>query len=265
MKTPYMQLFVSDYLGDTRHLTTEQHGAYLLLLMSMWNAGGSLPNDPKKLSNITGLSARKWRTHEGDLMAFFEVNEETISSARLVKEYQKAVSKSELRRNAGRQGGEAKALKNNDSGLAKAKAKDLAKGYHLPYPERKKDNSLRSLSKENDGKTQMSESWRPDKKSTDHCRNLKLTNTEFEDIICNFSNYWISKKSQKVGWKNEKGWNASFRTWAGKEAATLKAQYRKSTTNNSPGGNSGTSDNQKPVSGKIAALAAHREKWANNG
>jgi uncharacterized protein YdaU (DUF1376 family) len=41
MSAPFMQLYVADYLGDTRHLTTEQHGAYLLILMTVRNSRGS--------------------------------------------------------------------------------------------------------------------------------------------------------------------------------------------------------------------------------
>ncbi|WP_082909680.1 YdaU family protein [Sinorhizobium glycinis] len=122
---PFMQLYVSDFIGDTLHLSTEQIGAYMLLLMAMWNAGGKLPRDPSKLALITRMSLKKWRAIEGDLLAFFEVGEHEISHNRLTKELQKSERKSNSRAAAGAKGAAAKSLKNkqrpleNDTGLLK--------------------------------------------------------------------------------------------------------------------------------------------------
>ncbi|MET3925643.1 DUF1376 domain-containing protein [Devosia sp. 2618] len=125
---PFMQLYVSDYLGDTRHLSCEQHGAYLLLLMTMWNAGGSLPDDDAKLSRCACLSIKKWKAMRADIEPFFTVEGGEWTNDRLTKELQKSTTKSELRSSAGERGGRAKALKTNKAALANATA--LPK--HLP-------------------------------------------------------------------------------------------------------------------------------------
>jgi uncharacterized protein YdaU (DUF1376 family) len=57
MNRPWMPLYVGDYLGDTGHLTTMQHGAYFLLMMHNWRKG-ELPEDDRQLSKIAKLPCK---------------------------------------------------------------------------------------------------------------------------------------------------------------------------------------------------------------
>lgn len=117
---PFMQLYVSDFIGDTLHLSTEQVGAYLLLLMAMWNAGGELPDDEVKLARIVRMSVKKWRAVAIDLLAFFERGDGAVRHNRLSKELLKSEGKSQSRASAGAKGGRAKALKDNAATVANA-------------------------------------------------------------------------------------------------------------------------------------------------
>ena len=141
-KHPFMQFYPGDYLADTQHLTTEQHGAYLLILMAMWTNGGFLPNDDKKLSRIARVTARRWHLVKDEIIELLTVDGDQITQLRLKREHQKAVSKSEKRSACGKLGGRPKLLINNDP--PKAKASDLLK--HLPEPDtitRKKEDICR--------------------------------------------------------------------------------------------------------------------------
>lgn len=120
-----MQLYVADYLGDTRHLTTEQHGAYLLLLMTMWRSDGYLPADEKKLARIACCTPSRWTKISDDVLAFFDVDGDRLTNKRLMLELEKASEKSIKRSVSGTRGAKAKALKKqrgaaaNDTGLPK--------------------------------------------------------------------------------------------------------------------------------------------------
>lgn len=115
---PFMQLYIADYLGDTLHLTTEQHGAYLLLLMAMWRQGGRLPNDPKILAQITRTRHGRWQKIAGQIMPFFVEDGLWITHKRLAREYEKAVSVSQSRKSNGKRGGDAKSLRYKMMALA---------------------------------------------------------------------------------------------------------------------------------------------------
>src|SRR5258707_1410875 len=70
MNRPGMPLYVGDYLGDTGHLTTTQHGAYLLLMMHYWRKG-ELPDDDRQLSKIAKLPLKTWGDYRASLQDFF--------------------------------------------------------------------------------------------------------------------------------------------------------------------------------------------------
>jgi uncharacterized protein YdaU (DUF1376 family) len=67
----WMPLYVADYLADTAHLTTVQHGAYMLLIMHYWRSRG-LPADDKKLARICRVSPSQWKTMRATLSDLFQ-------------------------------------------------------------------------------------------------------------------------------------------------------------------------------------------------
>jgi uncharacterized protein YdaU (DUF1376 family) len=66
----WMPLFVGDYLRDTRHLTTLQHGAYLLLIMEYWSKG-KLPSTDSERRRVTAMTTKQWLTNRSAIAAMF--------------------------------------------------------------------------------------------------------------------------------------------------------------------------------------------------
>ena len=58
---PAFPLFTDAYLGDTTHLTTLEHGAYMLLLMTAWRSPtADLPDDDKMLARYAKMNMANW-------------------------------------------------------------------------------------------------------------------------------------------------------------------------------------------------------------
>jgi len=66
---PALPLWTDAYLADTKHLSTIQHGAFLLLLFEAWRSKDcSLPDDDKFLAKITGMTTQQWTRNKPVLM-----------------------------------------------------------------------------------------------------------------------------------------------------------------------------------------------------
>jgi len=82
----WFPLYIGDYLADTAHLSTEQSGAYLHLLMHSWKSG-PLPSDSDVLRRITRLSEDAWSIAWPMLSGFFkQTNERNLVQPRLEME-----------------------------------------------------------------------------------------------------------------------------------------------------------------------------------
>lgn len=106
-KLPSMPLFVDAYLADTTHLSLEEHGAYLLLLMAMWRRGGQIENSDRDIARMLGLMPRAWRLLKARLMPLLSVygpDDLWITQKRLQKTWNYAVENSAKKSESGKAG-----------------------------------------------------------------------------------------------------------------------------------------------------------------
>lgn len=120
-KLPYMPFFCDAYLVDTSVLSLEAQGAYMRLLAHMWLAGGSIPDDDKRIARMLGVHVNKWMNIRKTLEGFFEKpTPGLLSQKRLQREYLKVEGKSEANRQNALTRWEGNSPKNNNSAYANA-------------------------------------------------------------------------------------------------------------------------------------------------
>lgn len=99
---PYMPLYIADYMADAAHLSTLEHGAYLLLIMTYWQRGKPLPNSNERLANVARMSNEQWLSVRATLAEFFHDDGETWSHKRIDAELSRFIDKSDKAKAAGR-------------------------------------------------------------------------------------------------------------------------------------------------------------------
>ena len=93
MAAPYIPLYIADYHVDTTHLNRSEHGAYLLLLMAMWRAGGKLPRSDDKLARLAKCTPDEWDEIKDTILEFFVICGGLIKHKRITKEFSKYETK----------------------------------------------------------------------------------------------------------------------------------------------------------------------------
>lgn len=153
---PALPLWTDAYLGDTTHLTTIEHGAYLLLLMTAWRSRDcSLPDDDRLLARYARVNAQQWKRLRPILEPFFSVAAGAWKQGRLTDEMGAVKRHRQLQSEKGKAGAEAKSLKRQErdkaaanSGLSSGKAQvqpDASSHLHLHLPLDKESNGAEAL------------------------------------------------------------------------------------------------------------------------
>jgi uncharacterized protein YdaU (DUF1376 family) len=107
-KLPSMPFMVDTYLADTTHLTLEEHGAYLLLLMAMWRRNGQIPDDDRDNARMLGLTPRAWLRLKPRLMPFLQSYGGFLTQKRLQEQWNFAQENRARQSEKGKRGAEAR-------------------------------------------------------------------------------------------------------------------------------------------------------------
>lgn len=283
---PYMQLYVADYLADTMHLTTEEHGAYLLLIFNYWQTGKPIP--VSRLARITRLSNERWTDVERSLGEFFNERSNEWVHDRIERDLEAVRATQEQRIAAGKASAEAR----KQAAKPRAKASRSARSTPVENPlnenptniEEKREEEIRDTPPpyardafDSRTKFAMTEDWQPDEKSFAAVLTMNaLGNQVFDqDQFLEFKSFWIASPDDhrtQAKWehalaqhlkRNLRNDQAAGRTTDGNQGTELPGNSQSQAGRDSPSRNIGPA-RPGPLSApdRVRAAIAQRDAVA---
>lgn len=157
----WMPLYIGDYLADTSRLTTEQHGAYLLILMDYWR-NGAPPDDDTVLASIAKLSPAQWRKHAPAIRALFICEGGLLIQKRADQERSKAGVVSSKRSASGKAGAAKRWGKQDGKSDGNKIANAIANASSEPWQNDAPSQSQSPIQKEESARNASSAERAPD-------------------------------------------------------------------------------------------------------
>lgn len=226
---PALPLWTDAYLGDTTHLTTIEHGAYLLLLIVAWRSPDCrLPNDDKMLARFTKLSPSQWKRIKPIIMEFFTIRDEWIYQLRLLDELEAVKRLTMQRSNAGK----SSALKRKERNQRAFQREANETATPTPRPIKKDIDKSISKEKRKKSQTEIPENWQPNAKALEIGFEENYSPEEIKFIAQTFIDSAHAKGTRYVEW------NTAFYKWL-RSGITRSDVDRKRTSKNSNGGKPG--------------------------
>jgi uncharacterized protein YdaU (DUF1376 family) len=205
----WMPVYIGDYLSKTTRLSTEQHGAYLLLLMDYWK-NGPPPDDDRVLAQITRMSEDAWSNAKSIVLAFFELSGKKWIHSRVEQELQAADKRKQTAISRAQAGAQARWSKTTPSSNASSNASSNTQAMldtmladaSSPSPSQIKTKK-HSVVKPDDVSQAVWDDYRVSRK-------VALTPTALQTIV---------NEAKKAGWTTEDALRESIlRGWRGFKA-----------------------------------------------
>jgi uncharacterized protein YdaU (DUF1376 family) len=136
-KFPALPLWTDAYLADLHpKLTLEEHGCMILLMQFAWRSPGcKLQDNNKSISRMLGVTKKRWVDRlRPTILTLWESKNGFLFQKRLSKEHQFVSSRVQNLSERGRKGGEAKALKQKETGLLELEIKQPLSLAPTPTP-----------------------------------------------------------------------------------------------------------------------------------
>lgn len=243
---PYIQLYVSDYLADTAHLSAAQHGAYLLLIFNYWQRGQALSNTNDRLANVARMSNDEWAANKEALAEFFLVDGDTWSHARIDADL-KAVTNKSLKASAAGHASAVKRAAGEKPVPAPEKARSTPVQRTMNHTEADTDTEAEAdkeqASKKTPAASRLPADWEPGLPDITFCQ-TERPDLSPQQTAARFRDYWVAQPGLK-GRKTD--WGATWRNWVRNEKAGSAAHAA------NPGG----------LSAAGASTAAAAQAWMN--
>lgn len=229
-QAPSMPMYWDAYLADTTHLTTEEHGAYLLLLGAMWRRNGTVPDDDRDNARIIGLTKGKWLKIKQRLSDFLIYENDTISQKKLQKTWKKTQETIEKNRQNGAKGGRPKSKENNDLDKAVGSdsvnpndnpnvtipepepyIKELSKDSYKVPPKKPKGNASGKHAKRIEA--EFGPDWKLPEKYHCYASEQGLQDDGVKSEVQKFFRYWTGPDAKHPA---KKDWFRTWQTWIDK-------------------------------------------------
>lgn len=227
---PWMPLYVGDYLADTGHLSTLEHGAYILLIAHYWRNEG-LPDDDGRLARICRLTATQWKKIKPTLQALFidgwkhkRIEFELTESRRISDAGQKGgIASAEARRQAKVQQNQTPNSTTVERPLNDQPTNPQAL-QPQPQPQPLKDSPAGAETKKGKSRKRPSvvlpENWKPGDDDLKKIAELGLVPAEITRELEKFTNHARQNDRRCVDW------GMAFRNWSINAAERLGRKPR---------------------------------------